>query len=114
MEKETATHSSVLAWRIPGTGEPDGLPSMGSHRVGCGHDSLGVPGLLGVLQTAVPGGERSVTPILAHTPATLPAPDPLPVRPQLVLLFLLSPQHPGAGGGKKTDVSLELRHRTLS
>ena len=31
-----ATHSSVLAWRIPGTGEPDGLPSMGSHRVG--HD----------------------------------------------------------------------------
>ena len=36
MEKEMATHSSVLAWRIPGTGEPDGLPSMGSHRVG--HD----------------------------------------------------------------------------
>ena len=33
-EKETATHSSVLAWRIPGTGEPAGLPSMGSHRVG--------------------------------------------------------------------------------
>ena len=31
-----ATHSSVLAWRIPGTGEPDGLPFMGSHRVG--HD----------------------------------------------------------------------------
>ena len=36
MEKEMATHSSVLAWRIPGTGEPGGLPSMGSHRVG--HD----------------------------------------------------------------------------
>ena len=35
-EKEIATHSSVLAWRIPGTGEPGGLPSMGSHRVG--HD----------------------------------------------------------------------------
>jgi len=32
-----ATHSSILAWRIPGTGEPGGLPSMGSHRVG--HDS---------------------------------------------------------------------------
>ena len=32
-EKERATHSSVLAWRIPGTGEPGGLPSMGSHRV---------------------------------------------------------------------------------
>ena len=33
-EKELATHSSVLAWRIPGTGEPGGLPSLGSHRVG--------------------------------------------------------------------------------
>ena len=36
LEKEMATHSSVFAWRIPGTGEPGGLPSMGSHRVG--HD----------------------------------------------------------------------------
>ena len=34
--EKTATHSSVLAWRIPGTGEPGGLPSMGSQRVG--HD----------------------------------------------------------------------------
>ena len=36
LEKEMATHSSILAWRIPRTGEPGGLPSMGSHRVG--HD----------------------------------------------------------------------------
>ena len=36
LEKEMATHSSVLAWRIPGMGEPGGLPSMESHRVG--HD----------------------------------------------------------------------------
>ena len=36
LEKEMATHSSVLSWRIPGMGEPGGLPSMGSHRVG--HD----------------------------------------------------------------------------
>ena len=36
LEKEMATHSSVLAWRIPGTEEPGGLPSMGLHRVG--HD----------------------------------------------------------------------------
>ena len=36
LEQEVATHSSVLAWRIPGTGEPGGLPSRGSHRVG--HD----------------------------------------------------------------------------
>ena len=35
-EKEMATHSSVLAWRIPGMGEPGGLPSIGLHRVG--HD----------------------------------------------------------------------------
>ena len=34
LEKEMATHSGVLAWRVPGTGEPVGLPSMGSHRVG--------------------------------------------------------------------------------
>ena len=33
LEKKMATHSSILAWRIPGTGEPGGLPSMGSHRV---------------------------------------------------------------------------------
>ena len=33
LEKEMATHSSILAWRIPGMGEPGGLPSMGSHRV---------------------------------------------------------------------------------
>ena len=36
LEKEMATHSSVLAWRIPGTGKPGGLPSMGLHRIG--HD----------------------------------------------------------------------------
>ena len=36
LEKEMATHSSVLAWRIPGTEEPGELPSMGSHRGG--HD----------------------------------------------------------------------------
>ena len=33
LEKEMETHASVLAWRIPGTGEPNGLPSMGSHKV---------------------------------------------------------------------------------
>ena len=40
LEKAMATHSSVLAWRIPGTGEPDGLPSMGSHRVGHNRSDL--------------------------------------------------------------------------
>ena len=36
LKKEPATHSSVLAWRVPGTGKPGGLPSVGLHRVG--HD----------------------------------------------------------------------------
>ena len=42
LEKEMATHSSVLACRIPGTGEPGGLPSMGSHRVGHNWSDLAV------------------------------------------------------------------------
>ena len=42
LEKEMATHSSVLAWRIPGTGEPGELPSMGSHRVGHNWSELAV------------------------------------------------------------------------
>ena len=41
-----ATHSSVLAWRIPGTGEPDGLPSMGSHRVGHDWSALAAAAIL--------------------------------------------------------------------
>ena len=42
LEKEMATHSSVLDWRIPGTGEPGGLPSMGSYRVGHNRSDLAV------------------------------------------------------------------------
>ena len=42
LEKEMATHSSVIAWRIPGMGEPGGLPSMGSHRVGHNWSDLAV------------------------------------------------------------------------
>ena len=45
LEKEMATHSSVLAWRIPGMGEPGGLPSMGSHRVGHNWSDLAVAGM---------------------------------------------------------------------
>ena len=43
-----AAHSSVLAWRIPGTGEPGGLPSMGSHRVG--HDCSDLAVAVAVIQ----------------------------------------------------------------
>ena len=42
LEKEMATHSSVLAWRIPEMGEPGGLTSMGSHRVGHDRSDLAV------------------------------------------------------------------------
>ena len=52
LEKEMATHSSVLAWRIPGTGEPDGLPSMGSHRVG--HDWSDLAAAVKTLEYAKP------------------------------------------------------------
>ena len=45
-----ATHSSVLAWRIPGTGEPGGLPSMGSHRVG--HDCSDLVVVVVVVETS--------------------------------------------------------------
>ena len=44
LEKEMATHSSVLAWRIPGMGEPARLPSVGSHRVGCDWSDLAAAG----------------------------------------------------------------------
>jgi len=43
LEKEMATHSSVLAWRIPGMGKPGGLPSIGSQRVGHNWSNLAVP-----------------------------------------------------------------------
>ena len=46
LTEDMATHSSVLAWRIPGTGEPGGLPSMGSHRVGHDWSNLAAAALL--------------------------------------------------------------------
>ena len=55
LEKEMATHSSVLAWRIPGTGEPGGLPSMGLHRVGHDWSDLAVA----VAAVSIPGLGRS-------------------------------------------------------
>ena len=52
LEKEMATHSSVLAWRIPGTGEPGGLLSMGSHRVG--HDWSDLAAALSIFKMLKP------------------------------------------------------------
>ena len=77
LEKEMATHSSVLAWRIPGTGEPGGLPPMGSHRVG--HDQSDLAAAAESISCEMPGrmkhklesrflGEISVTPDMQITP----------------------------------------------
>ena len=55
LEKEMATHSSVLAWRIPETGEPGGLPSLGSHRVRHDWSNLAAAAATGVIRTH-PGG----------------------------------------------------------
>ena len=51
LEKEMATHSSILAWRTPGTGEPDALPSVGSHRVGHDRSDLAAAASLRLLRT---------------------------------------------------------------
>ena len=58
LEKEMATHSSVLAWRIPGMGEPVGLPSMGLHRVG--HDWSDLAAVAAVLREWIILGDGSV------------------------------------------------------
>ena len=57
LEKEMATHSSVPSWRIPGTGEPGGLPSMGSHRVG--HDWSDLAAAAAVTDGAESGSQCS-------------------------------------------------------
>ena len=58
LEKEMATHSSVLAWRIPGTGEPGGLPSMGSHRVGHDWSDLAAVAAIVSESNMVPGTQQ--------------------------------------------------------
>ena len=57
LEKEMATHSSVLAWRIPRTGEPGGLPSMASHRVGHDWSDLAIAAAIKLM--GFPGGSDS-------------------------------------------------------
>ena len=63
LEKEMATHSSILAWRIPGTGEPGGLSSMGSHRVGHNWSDLAAAAAAAVRETA----EASVLTFAAYS-----------------------------------------------
>ena len=74
LEKEMATHSSVLAWRIPGTEESGGLPSMGSHRVG--HD---LSDLAAATAAGFPGGSvvKNVPGMLEMQVQSLGQEDPL-------------------------------------
>ena len=60
--KETPTHSSVLAWRIPGMGEPGGLPSMGLHRVGQDWNDLAAAAAAAVLFTVATSGSKPKCP----------------------------------------------------
>ena len=56
-EKEMATHSSVLALRIPGMEEPDGLPSVGSHMVGIDWSDLAAAGIKKLIYARMRGGK---------------------------------------------------------
>ena len=67
LEKEMATHSSVLAWRIPGTGEPGGLPSMGSHRVGHDWGDLAAAAVSGLVPSLLLLWERGACNKGAHS-----------------------------------------------
>ena len=69
-----ATHSSVLAWRIPGTGEPGGLPSLGSHRVGHDSSDLSADAAAAVRPSKKQEGSRKTS-----TSALLTMPKPLTV-----------------------------------
>ena len=81
LEKAMATHSSVLAWRIPGEGEPGGLPSVGSHRIGHDWSDLAAAAALG-------GGLSRIYP---GAPGLIHCSSPgLPLKPKLfpVLMFV--------------------------
>ena len=69
LEKEMATHSSVLAWRIPGMGEPGGLPSMGSHRVG--HNWSDLAAAAAVSRAKLPVFVLGVLILLVHVPYSM-------------------------------------------
>ena len=80
LKKEMATHSSVLAWRIPGTEEPGGLPSMGSHRVGHDWSDLAAAAAAPALQ---------VDSLPAEPPEEPSKPLNLPLRTKEHLIYIL-------------------------
>ena len=82
LEKEMATHSSVFAWRIPGTVETGGLPSMWLHRVG--HDWSDLAATLFLIIKYFLQYDSNIT-----LPIGLPSPDPFTVASSSFLIFLL-------------------------
>ena len=87
-EKEMATHSSVLAWRIPGTGEPGGLPSMGLHRVGHDWSDLAAAAAAVLKEGEMPGGPLSLDSL--QSPARLSSPRVNPAHCLLPRLCFLT------------------------
>ena len=84
LEREMATHSSVLAWRISGTGEPGGLPSMGSHRVGHNWSDLGAAAAASA--AALPWHMKPVEWKLEYTIQWNKKPSSEPKLPTLLIL----------------------------
>ena len=76
LEKEMATHSSVLAWTIPGTGEPGGLPSMGSHKVGHDWSDLAAAAVYKRHSRNICAINEGVFPLVLHLPQVLIAISP--------------------------------------
>ena len=70
LKKEMATHSSVLAWRIPGTGEPGALPSIGSHRVGHNWSDLAAAAAATLINLSYPLKALSPTIVIMEVRAT--------------------------------------------
>ena len=97
LEKEMATHSSVLALRIPGMGEPDGLPSMGSHRVG--HDWSDLAAAAAAFQAPLPmefPRQEYWSGLPFPSPGDLPDPGIKPTSPALAGKFFTT-EPPGQG-----------------
>ena len=91
LEKEMATHSSVLAWRIPGMAEPGGLPSMGLHRVGHGWSDLAAAAALHYLNRQRETEDHLPFPYFQY----LSIPCPHTLSSETEIIFILVPEEMG-------------------
>ena len=110
-----APHSSVLAWRIPGTVEPGGLPSMGSHRVGHDWSDLAAAAWAGTLQTATDPTLPSVMPTLPRATHHLAGPAGMSVWKYMELThYILKAQHNSCLVGRTLICWLCLVHERIT